>query len=96
MEQVTDLLASANTEVQVDLVAVPRDCTDGFGEAFYGRPEAFLQPEVRAFTSGLVLTDPDEVQRGLDRLRQDLASGAWDDSTETYERRPNATVRSAL
>lgn len=78
LEQVTDLLAPESTEVRVDVVPVPRDCTDGFGEAFYARPEAFLQPEVRAFTSGLVLTDPAAVQRGLDRLQQDLASGAWD------------------
>lgn len=78
LERVTDLLAPDSTQVHVDVVAVPRDCTDGFGEAFYARPEAFLQPEIRAFTSGLVLTDPDAVQRGLDRLRHDLASGAWD------------------
>jgi len=37
-------------------VAVPRDCSDGFGDAFFARPEAFLQPDVRAATSGLVLT----------------------------------------
>lgn len=78
LQHVTDLLAANSSDVRVDMVAVPRGCTDGFGEAFYARPEAFLQPEVRAFTSGLVLTDQIAVQRGLDRLRQDLASGAWD------------------
>jgi len=52
--------------------------TDGFGEAFYARPEAFLRPEVRAATSGFLLTDPGAVQRGLERLQDDLASGAWD------------------
>ncbi len=74
----TDALAQGSAEVRVDVVPVPRDCTDGFGEAFYARPEAFLRPEVRAATSGLVLTDPAAVQRGLDRLEDDLASGAWD------------------
>lgn len=78
LQQVTDLLTLNSTDVRVDVVAVPRDCTDGFGEAFYARPEAFLQPEIRAFSSGLVLTDQAAVRRGLDRLRQDLASGAWD------------------
>lgn len=78
LEQVTNLLAADSTDVRVDAVTVPRDCTDGFGEAFYARPEAFLQPEVRAFTSGLVLTDQTAVQRGLDRLGQDLTSGEWD------------------
>lgn len=78
LQQVTNLLAADSTDVRVDVVAVPSDCTDGFGEAFYARPEAFLQPEVRAFTSGLVLTDQAAVQRGLDLLRQDLTSGEWD------------------
>ncbi len=77
LKQVTDALAQGSAEVRVDVVPVPRDCTDGFGEAFYARPEAFLRPEVRAATSGLVLTDPAAVQRGLDRLEDDLAS-AWD------------------
>jgi hypothetical protein len=60
------------------VVPVPVDCTDGFGEAFYARPEAFLRPEVRAATSGLVLTDATAVERGLHRLAEDLTSGAWD------------------
>ncbi len=77
----TDALGRGSADVRVDVVPVPRDGTDGFGEAFYARPEAFLRPEVRAATSGLVLTDPGAVQRGLDRLEQDLTSGAWD---QTY------------
>jgi SAM-dependent methyltransferase len=28
-------------------VPIPRDCTDGFAEAFFGRPEAFLDERVR-------------------------------------------------
>ena len=78
LDQVTDTLALGSAEVRVDVVPVPRDCTDGFGEAFYARPEALLRPEIRAATSGLVLTDPAAVQRGLDRLKNDLTSGAWD------------------
>ena len=76
--EVIEILARGSSEVRVDVVPVPRDCTDGFGEAFYARPEAFLRPEVRAFTSGLVLTDQDAVRRGLDRLREDLTNGEWD------------------
>ena len=78
LEQVAGVLARGSSEVRVDVVPVPRDCVDGFGEAYYARPEAFLRPEVRAATSGLVLTDPTAVQRGLDRLEDDLATGAWD------------------
>jgi len=78
LDRLTSALALGSADVRVDVVPVPRDCTDGFGEAFYARPEAFLRPEVQAATSGLVLTDQVAVQRGLGRLRDDLASGAWD------------------
>jgi hypothetical protein len=78
LEQVTDALGEGSAEVRVDVVPVPRDCVDGFGEAFYARPEAFLRPEIRAASSGLVLTDPEAVQRGISRLADDLASGVWD------------------
>jgi len=78
LDQVTAALAGGSTEVHVDVVPVPWDCTDGFGEAYYGRPEAFLRPEVRAATSGFVLAGSGAVQRGLARLDEDLASGAWD------------------
>nr|MDQ2816427.1 methyltransferase domain-containing protein [Actinomycetota bacterium] len=80
LDRVTEALAQGSAEVRVDGVPVPRDCTDGFGEAFYARPEALLRPEVRAATSGFVLADPGAVQRGLDRLKHDLASGAWDEA----------------
>lgn len=57
---------------------IPADCPDGFGEAFWARPEAYLRPEVRAAMSGFQLLDPDVVRRGRERLAADLASGAWD------------------
>lgn len=78
IDDVVDALAEGSTTVEVDVVAVPRDCVDGFGEAFFARPEAFLRPEVLSATSALVLTDPDAVRRGLARLEADLTSGAWD------------------
>ena len=78
LARVTDALTPGSAEVSVVPVPVPWDCTDGFGEAFYGRPEAFLRPEIRAATSGLALTDPAAVHRGFRRLEDDLASGAWD------------------
>lgn len=81
IDHITSVLTEESTVVRVDVVPVPHDCTDGFGEAFYARPEAFLQHEVRAATSGLVLTDPLAVRRGIERLRADLNTGAWD---QTY------------
>lgn len=59
-------------------VPIPFDCFDGFGEAYYARPEAFLDADVRAAQSGWMLADPAAVQRGLDTLAADLSSGVWD------------------
>ncbi len=59
-------------------VPIPLDCTDGFTEAFYGRPEAFLNPDVRAAQSAWQFADPAEAAAGLNRLAADLASGRWD------------------
>ncbi|GLY02140.1 methyltransferase domain-containing protein [Actinoplanes sp. NBRC 101535] len=60
-------------------VPVPIDCSDGFTEAYYARPEQFLDPRVRAAQSAWNFVDPAAVAGGLGRLRADLESGAWDD-----------------
>jgi SAM-dependent methyltransferase len=63
---------------EVRPVLVPRDCIDGFGVAFFGRPEAYLDPAVQAGMSWLALMPADARRRGSERLAADLASGAWD------------------
>ena len=55
-------------------VPIPFDCVDGFVEAFYGRPEALLDPEVRRAQSAWGLAGVDDVPA----LRDALASGEWD------------------
>lgn len=63
-----------NARVQVRSVPVPRDCVDGFLGAYWARPEAYLDPAVRAGISSFALPG---TEAGLERLRADLASGAW-------------------
>lgn len=77
ISRVVDVLGGPG-RVEVQDVPVPIDCTDGFGEAYYARPEAFLEADVRAAQSGWVKTDQAAVARGVERLAADLASGAWD------------------
>jgi hypothetical protein len=67
----------ATTEVQE--IPIPIDCVDGFTEAFYARPERILDPEVRRSQSAWGFVDPAEAERGLERLRADIESGAWDE-----------------
>jgi SAM-dependent methyltransferase len=62
----------------VEPVPVPADCVDGFAACYWNRPEAYLEPEVQAGISCLALLDPGVLARGTERLRTDLASGAWD------------------
>lgn len=64
---------------EVQPVPVPFDCTDGFGAAFWGRPEAMLRPDVQAGMSFLAQLDPEARRRGTDRLAADLSSGRWDE-----------------
>jgi SAM-dependent methyltransferase len=56
---------------------VPRDMQDGVLGAHWCRPEAYLDPGVRANCSGLALADPAVVARGVAALRADLSSGEW-------------------
>jgi SAM-dependent methyltransferase len=63
---------------EVHVLQIPNDCVDGFSEAFFARPEAFLDPAVRRSQSAWGFV-PDDVQaRIVERLGADLASGEWD------------------
>jgi len=53
------------------------DAIDGFTEAFYARPEAYLDPRVRAAQSAWGFVDDADRERALGRLAADLDSGAW-------------------
>ena len=57
---------------------VPNDCLDGFGAAFWARPEAYLEADVQAGMSWLALLSEEARARGTQRLHDDLATGAWD------------------
>ncbi|MGD0526935.1 MAG: class I SAM-dependent methyltransferase [Polyangiaceae bacterium] len=60
-------------------VMLPADCIDGFLDAYWARPEAYLEERVRAGISGFRLMPEPERAAGLERLARDLASGAWDE-----------------
>ncbi|MYW14076.1 methyltransferase domain-containing protein [Streptomyces sp. SID2955] len=75
---VEELAAPLGGTWTVQTVPVPLDCTDGFNEAYYGRPEMLLDPAARQACSAWSFAD-DHVRERFDRtLRHDLESGAWD------------------
>jgi SAM-dependent methyltransferase len=62
---------------QAEPVLVPWDCTDGFYEAYWRRPAAYLDEHVRRGISIFARVGPDAEQRAVDSLRADLGSGRW-------------------
>lgn len=63
----------------VSTLPVPADTTDGVLGAYWARPEAYLDPAVRAGVSSLSLLPASLVDRAMARLAADLDSGAWHD-----------------
>ncbi len=72
-----DRLVALLGGARVEPVPVPHDCTDGFGAAFWRRPEAYLDPVVRSGISMLAQTGEEVLRPGLDRIARDLESGRW-------------------
>ena len=64
--------------VTATVVPVPLDCTDGFNEAYYGRPEALLDPEARRSCSAWSFVGADVHDRFTHDLSRDLGDGTWD------------------
>jgi SAM-dependent methyltransferase len=54
---------------------VPHDCSDGFLGAYWRRPSAYLDPDVRRAIS--TFSKIGDVEPGLARLRRDLDDGTW-------------------
>ena len=62
---------------RMEPVLIPWDCADGFFEAYWRRPEAYLDEHVRRGISVWTSVGPDAEQRAVRSLRDDLASGRW-------------------
>jgi SAM-dependent methyltransferase len=62
---------------RLEPVLVPWDCADGFFEAYWRRPEAYLDEGVRRGISVWARVGPDAEQRAVRSLRNDLVSGRW-------------------
>jgi SAM-dependent methyltransferase len=62
---------------RMEPVLIPWDCADGFFEAYWRRPEAYLEESVRRGISVWARVGPEAEQRAVGSLRDDLASGRW-------------------
>jgi hypothetical protein len=60
-------------------VPVTRHCADGFTEAYFARPEAFLDEATRRSQSAWGFLDEGVEERFAHQLRLDLETGVWDE-----------------
>lgn len=74
----TALAEGLGGHTRSSVVPVPLDCTDGFNEAYYGRPEGLLDPHARLSCSAWSFLDPSVQDRFTKHLRRDLDNGTWD------------------
>ncbi|MFE1437463.1 methyltransferase domain-containing protein [Streptomyces sp. NPDC058739] len=72
VDQLADVIGA-----RMEPVLIPWDCADGFFEAHWRRPEAYLEEPVRRAVSVWTRVGPKAEQRAVARLRDDLASGRW-------------------
>ncbi|APX31435.1 ubiquinone biosynthesis protein [Brachybacterium sp. P6-10-X1] len=59
-------------------LAIPQACTDGFTEAYFGRPERLLEAEAQRACSAWSLVAPAVITRFTEQLTMDLLEGTWD------------------
>lgn len=75
METIADHLGGT---IEILPVPIPLACIDGFGEAYYGRPELMLDPGARLANSAWSFVDPSIGERFVAELGRDLRDGTWD------------------
>jgi len=69
-------------------VSIPLDCTDGFNEAYYGRPERLLDPQAQLSCSAWSFVETHVHERFVTDLARDLETDAWDDRHRALRHQP--------
>ena len=85
IEQVVTALGG---RAQVQTIPIPIDCMDGFTEAYYARPELFLEPRVRRSQSAWSFISEEDQKRFVEILGNDLKSGDWDRKFGEWRTKP--------
>lgn len=88
IEFITETLGGKSV---VQSIPIPFDCVDGFQEAFYGRPEAFLEEEVRLSQSAWSFVPGDITAKRLKAFSEALKSGEWDRKYGAFRKKPSFT-----
>lgn len=70
--------AALGGQSEVFVVPIPIDCTDGFNQAYYARPELLLDPNARRANSAWSFVGLEVEARFVRDLSADLESRRWD------------------
>ncbi len=65
--------------VRLEPVPIPHDCEDGFLAAYWRRPRAYLDEQIRAGISTFHLPGAERLLDGLELLTDDLQTGRWEE-----------------
>lgn len=88
MPRIGRIVQALGGEAEVIPIPIPLDCVDGFNEAYYGRPEAFLDPATRRSQSAWSFVPPRDEAEFVETLGGDLRSGKWDGRHGEWRSRP--------
>jgi SAM-dependent methyltransferase len=78
--------------VEIEPIPVPHDCVDGFYQAYWRRPDAYLEETVRNSISVFHRLPADEVRAAMEQLRRDLDHGAWESRNADLLEMPDLDV----
>jgi Methyltransferase domain len=85
---ISSIAAALGGRSEVAPVPIPLNCTDGFNEAYYGRPECLLEEAARSACSAWSFVDQAAVDRFVGHLRRDLEDGTWDAAHGSLRKQP--------
>ena len=75
---IEEIVGALGGRIRVERIPTPWDCTDGFFEAYWRRPEGLLDAAVRSAQSMWAMLDPGVEERIVGRLSTALETGVWD------------------
>lgn len=81
-------IAAILGNARIEPVQIPLDCRDGFSEAYYGRPEMFLDPGTVTANSAWSFLTGAERRAAVASLAADLKSGQWDQKHQALRTQP--------
>ena len=79
-------------DARIEPVMIPWDCVDGFPEAYWRRPEIYLDEQVRRGMSIWSTLGPEVEQRAVSALSEDLTSGRWKERNSDLVHRDTADL----